>query len=365
MARLRRRARNQGLQQPRAQVDLPVCPSKEPAWRRCRPRCLLYKVAAILFTNPVQAPRLQMQKMLETEPERPPVIVFTSGRTGSTLLIRMLNCLPRTIVWGEHGGVLRPLLQSYSSARDVAGNRFVGEAAEHLQPVIERRPITSNPGKMSIEWLNWFGHHDIDALYRGMIRGLFYPDSVRQKFSRWGFKEIRYREPEYDMLRMLFPGMKAIILYRNPADVCASQMKNFAKSDSERFPRLFSSLENFYRFAAHCADDESSEGNPPLFISYEELTEEFEESLGRLELFLGEEFTASIEDIRNNIDWFIGEKDRSRMDGTSLQQLITLNRECGAEVPAKRLQSIAEYYDKIRELGARSASPVSVSQDEA
>lgn len=62
-----------------------------------------------------------------------PVLVFTWGRKGSMLLIRMLNWLLATTTRGEHDGSLKPLLTSHSCIRDDAGSRFVTKAAEHQQ----------------------------------------------------------------------------------------------------------------------------------------------------------------------------------------------------------------------------------------
>ncbi|NJO83266.1 MAG: formylglycine-generating enzyme family protein [Blastochloris sp.] len=42
-----------------------------------------------------------------------PVFIITTGRSGSTLLLRYLNCAEGLVVWGEHAGVLRELGMAY------------------------------------------------------------------------------------------------------------------------------------------------------------------------------------------------------------------------------------------------------------
>ncbi len=42
-----------------------------------------------------------------------PVFVISTGRSGSTLVQRLLNCHPAQVVWGEHHGFLASLLGAY------------------------------------------------------------------------------------------------------------------------------------------------------------------------------------------------------------------------------------------------------------
>lgn len=287
-----------------------------------------------------------MQDVPAAAEERPPVIVFTCGRTGSTLLIRILNCLPDTIMWGEHNGSLKPLLQSYSRVRDVANNQFVAQASQLLQPVYERQPILSKPG-MSIEWLNWFTEADIDRLYRDFIIGLFYPEEVRGRFSRWGFKEIQYRDFEATMLRKLFPGMKAIILYRNPAAVFASQFRNFAKGDGERLPKIIRNIESFYQFAAAQAEREDDGEDRPLFISYEEIAGAFGASVLKLQQFLEEDFSSSIEELAKDIARFRKRRNSLKWSSNPLEDFDAWQRTTEVKVPRRRIQLMVDCYQAV------------------
>jgi hypothetical protein len=258
----------------------------------------------------------------------------------------MLNCLPKTIMWGEHNGALKPLLSSYSRLRDVADNRFVAQAAKLLQPVYEREPVLNRPG-MSIEWLNWFSATDIDRLYRELITGLFYPESVKHRFSRWGFKEIQYRDAEFALLRNLFPGMKAIVLYRNPAAVFASQFKYFAKNDGERVPRILSNIESYYQFAAQQVSRQNQAEDLPLFISYEEIVGDFNRSVLKLQDFVDEEFSCSIEEIGKDIIRFRKRRASAAMSGDPLEDLNRWQKTTDVKIPPKRFQLIADYYQTV------------------
>ena len=287
-----------------------------------------------------------MQDVPAAAEERPPVFVFTCGRTGSTLLIRMLNCLPDTIMWGEHNGSLKPLLNSYSRVRDVANNQFVAQASQLLQPVYDRQPILTKPG-MSIEWLNWFTEADIDRLYRDFITGLFYPEEVRGRFSRWGFKEIQYRDFEATMLRKLFPGMKAIILYRNPAAVFASQFRNFAKGDGERLPKIIKNIESFYQFAAAQAEREDDGEDRPLFISYEEIASAFGDSVLKLQQFLDEDFSSSIEEIAKDIARFRKRRNLLKWSSNPIEDFDAWQRTTEVKVPRRRIQLMVDSYEAV------------------
>lgn len=298
-----------------------------------------------------------MQEVMGTADERSPVIVFTCGRSGSTLLARMLNCLPQTIVWGEHGAALSPLLKSYSSARKVAESRLVTESTRYLQPVLQRQPILRNSG-MSIEWLNWFTANDIATLYQQLVSDLFYPEMVRDRFARWGFKEIRYREVEYDLLRQLFPDMKAIILHRSPVAVCASQFKHFGKENTKIVPYILNRLESFYRFAAQVAECQSEAEHRTLFISYEEINFDFENSVSALQTFLDEEMLPGVAEIGAEVKAYNRRRPVQPASDRCFEDLLAWKATVGADVPDSKLGVISQHYQRLTELTAQDPEPL-------
>lgn len=303
-----------------------------------------------------------MRQFRDPRGQEAPVIVFTCGRSGSTLLARILNCLPRTVVWGEHGGALKPLLGSYTHMRRVADSRFVTKAAELLEPVLERQPILSRPG-MSIEWLNWFDAADVDDLYRRHIIELFYPERIRMEFSRWGFKEIRYRDVEYDGLRQLFPDMKAIILYRDPAAICASQFKHFAKNDSTRVEPLLKGIETFFKFARGLMTDLKNEDEQVLFISYEDLVENFCGSVAHIQEFVQEEFIEGVGQIGQDIRGFRAKRSKGTPSGNPVDDFASWRKSVDAAVPMARFRHIAGHYEEVRLRAALGREPRSRATD--
>jgi len=196
----------------------------------------------------------------------------------------MLNCLPETIVWGEHNGFLTALLTSYDQMEKVAGGRFAKDAARHLEQVIERRPVLSD-GSMSVEWLNPFKPIDIAPLYRDFLDSVFLPERYRDRFRRWGFKEIRYRRTEFDRLRRLYPGFKPIFLFRHPVAVLDSQFRGFVNRDRVRFAPLMDLVAAIYAFGAELPEWPSSRCH---FVDYDDLVSSFDSVAAQLFDFLEE-----------------------------------------------------------------------------
>ena len=280
--------------------------------------------------------------------EREPVIVFTCGRTGSTLLIRILNCLPETVVWGEHGGIVKSILRSHAHSRHVAGNKFITQAAQFLPDVLSRTAIR-NSKPMSIEWLNWFNEDDMDELYRKFIISLFYPPSAHAKFKRWGFKEIRYRAAEYEALRELFPRWKPIILFRNPVDVCTSQLKSFAKGDTSRIPQLIRNISDFYAFTARVSAESAKTEAAPLFINYETMVWQFDEAIASLETYLREQLSPQIELIRAEVVRFASRHPRRGHAAASdvEHDLRAWAASTGVAIPRLDFTSFAHNYEAL------------------
>ncbi len=151
-----------------------------------------------------------------------PVFLISTGRSGSTLVQRLLNCHPDLVMWGEHHGFLAGLGHTF--------NRMFIEGGENPFP----RAATGNPGPAQLlptlhdptaelEWANPYTAEEFAGQLRDFISGYFggkLPPGVR-----WGFKEIRYHQHgQYEMLRLLYPAGRFIFLRRNPLKVARSKL---------------------------------------------------------------------------------------------------------------------------------------------
>jgi hypothetical protein len=180
-----------------------------------------------------------------------PVFVLSSGRSGSTLLQRYLNCSKDLILWGEHGGFIRGLSESYY--------RFIN--LQYAQDVLNwggrNAELLLNKGSLKnqdIEWTNNFTLEDWRTAHQELILRLL-TISVPSSF-RWGFKEIRYGEREMRFLKELFPESHFIFLVRDPIDALASmiaawfQPENFWERSDWANSDVLSKVQDF--ISRHC-----------------------------------------------------------------------------------------------------------------
>ena len=173
--------------------------------------------------------------MLEEVPIRwnRPIFVASMGRSGSTLLQRVLNVHPEVTIWGEHGGFLSGLLQSYEALSEPmtaqnleVGNRSKDEVVGELSDKGSFKP-----------WVSPFDQADAEDRIRDMVLGLF-TDGLDPSI-RWGFKEIRYSRDELATLMTMFPEAHMVILAR--------EFRGFAQS-------------RFFAFGNTSYDFDSEEG---------------------------------------------------------------------------------------------------------
>ncbi|MET9019151.1 sulfotransferase [Actinopolymorpha sp. NPDC004070] len=141
------------------------------------------------------------------------LFVVTYGRSGSTLLMSLLDGTPGYCIRGENGGGLHRLFEYHSAALD-ARVRWAGD--EPLTP--------QNP---------WYGIDEYPpALAVARMRQLVTETLLRPEPGTRvaGFKEIRWwQSPPDDYLAFvetLFPGARFILNTRNLADVARSRWNN-------------------------------------------------------------------------------------------------------------------------------------------
>jgi LPS sulfotransferase NodH len=141
-----------------------------------------------------------------------PVLVLGSGhRTGSTLVQRLLTSHPDVMIWGEHGGVLRKLLEvtewleawDWGAAED---GRQAFDAGGHDGWIANVMPEAET----------------VREAARAYVRTLFETPAAANGRSRWGFKEVRMTREHAEKLHRLFAGLTAIHITRNPRSILVS-----------------------------------------------------------------------------------------------------------------------------------------------
>jgi hypothetical protein len=161
---------------------------------------------------------------------KPPIFILGSGRSGSTLLQRILNSYPDITIWGEHGGFLKETAAAFFRILENRGNNqfvFSQNSANGIMPwelILERK----KPQHWQA-WLNLFAREQVLPVFRRHLESFFRHPSMPND-HHWGFKEIRYGNNDrvVEFLSCLYPDARFIFLVRNAFDTLASQERAFA-----------------------------------------------------------------------------------------------------------------------------------------
>ncbi len=161
-----------------------------------------------------------------------PVFLLGTGRSGTTLVQRLLNSYPDVLIWGEHAGYLHKLAQAYDIlTKSPSMEEFSYSVNEDIGTNLDAS-VFKDPKRWQA-WNNWFKKEDIRELFRQHIEDVFNPTQVGQH-SIWGFKEIRYgvddNVPEF--LLDLFPNARFLFVVRNGLNTVESQLNTFYKGKS-------------------------------------------------------------------------------------------------------------------------------------
>ena len=83
-----------------------------------------------------------------------PIFLLGSGRSGTTLLQKILNSADDVMIWGEHGGFLKPIARAYFDHT---------EKPKVNQAIFRRNPVAKDPNldfnrsmltKIGYSWMN-------------------------------------------------------------------------------------------------------------------------------------------------------------------------------------------------------------------
>lgn len=155
-----------------------------------------------------------------------PIFVLSAGRSGSTLVQRLLNSYPDVLISGEHRGFLKDVANGYfrliegrQGATEVFSATGIG-GPEQLQQL-------KDPTQWQA-WMNFFNAGDVRETYRQFVRR-FFRHPHQADGESWGFKEIRYGGDDrvIEFLSQLFPDAIFVFLSRHGFDTLSSQLSAF------------------------------------------------------------------------------------------------------------------------------------------
>ncbi|WP_432401152.1 sulfotransferase [Wukongibacter sp. M2B1] len=141
------------------------------------------------------------------------IISAVSQRTGSTLLQRIFNKRKNTLIWGEHGGVLKVYLNIYETTSYFSlvskqeRNNYFEKGEDPNQWIANMTPEDKYVKAAVVNSLRTF----LDSLYM----------QYRDSHDIIGFKEVHYGR-ELELLRDCYPFANIILLVRNPIDIWKS-----------------------------------------------------------------------------------------------------------------------------------------------
>lgn len=161
------------------------------------------------------------------------VFIVAQGRSGSTLLLKLLNSINGYNICGENHGALSQLNAFYDSI--LRTEKLVPKAEEKNLAYSDLVHLPSRKDNYSgFEWYNVYQLNFIEDKLRELIVGMFNPT---QQYRVWGFKEIRFGlgtiynhfninyekfASELNFIKQLFPHAKFIFLTRKTENLIKS-----------------------------------------------------------------------------------------------------------------------------------------------
>lgn len=194
------------------------------------------------------------------------IISAVANRTGSTLVQRIFNARRKTLIWGEHGGIVTDFVR-------------IGEMAGYFS--IQGRGEKEAYFKSGEDPNTWIANMspDLERIREGVVQAVkacfnaMYAEH-RDNHDRIGFKEVRYGKPEIELLKVCYPDAVIVLLVRHPVDVWKSET-SYWSGDAGLFSRIWN--ERAMQYAELRDPDRSIH-----LLRYEELVERDEATLGLL-----------------------------------------------------------------------------------
>jgi hypothetical protein len=257
------------------------------------------------------------------KPKDRPVVILSAGRSGSTLLQKLLNSHEDLVIWGEHDGLLNLFMRSWKA---VCRSRWIPENEPQGAWLLEEdRPLNVD------KWTAWdgsFSKQDFNKYLKRFIDNLFcenVPDDLR-----WGFKEIRYRNIDFmDFWSDFYPETQYILLMRNPIDSCLSFA--IAAANAQKNPATEDEYVNIMSFVAE-------KQIKPIFNFFSEAMTKFD---GAVHAVIFENLVDDTAKVIDDIDNFLMLE--SRFDSEKVSKIIQ------KDIVSQRTQTSLELKQKLRE----------------
>lgn len=179
------------------------------------------------------------------------LFIVTYGKSGSTLLMGLLNSLPGYKIMGENGGILLPLVEFHQRATTLR-DKWTRE--EPLQPAHPWYGIDQFPESVAYERM-------ADLVTETLLRPD--PDTTVA-----GFKEIRWwkapTESYLDLLENMFPNSRFLL---NTRDLATVATRSWWKRDPNAF-------ENLQRIEANLKQAVDSRGSKGFHVHYDDYVQD-------------------------------------------------------------------------------------------
>jgi hypothetical protein len=257
------------------------------------------------------------------KPKDRPVVILSAGRSGSTLLQKLLNSHEDLVIWGEHDGLLNLFMRSWKA---VCRSRWIPENEPQGAWLLEEdRPLNVD------KWTAWdgsFSKQDFNKYLKRFIDNLFcenVPDDLR-----WGFKEIRYRNIDFmNFWSDFYPETQYILLMRNPIDSCLSFA--IAAANAQKNPATEDEYVNIMSFVAE-------KQIKPIFNFFSEAMTKFD---GAVHAVIFENLVDDTAKVIDDIDNFLMLE--SRFDSEKVSKIIQ------KDIVSQRAQTSLELRQILRE----------------
>lgn len=160
-----------------------------------------------------------------------PTILLGVGRSGTTLVQRILNSYNKTLIWGEHAGFLNKTAESYELLLKNKSMDDYSFSQNNTSDSGINIDFYKDPNRWQA-WNNWFSKKDIRSIYQESFTSIFNPLDLND--LQWGFKEIRYGNLKtLSYIADLFPQAKFIFVVRHPLNTIESQLNTFHQGESK------------------------------------------------------------------------------------------------------------------------------------